>query len=135
MLFIFSFLFLTPLLVLFLMGIIEAYKALKDIKYRVSTGNKPLQVIEADRNHVMICKGDTCFEFFRPEIRNNRYIIPVIKWKGNGNKFKSMEKKYISVTDLNYYTNTGSFEDFVNEVKKVKEIEQFESNLYKLFDY
>jgi len=83
----------------------------------------------------MICKGDTCFEFFRPEIRNNRYIIPVIKWKGNGSKFKSMEKKYISVTDLNYYTNTGSFEDFVNEVKKVKEIEQFESNLYKLFDY
>ena len=117
------------------MGIIEAYKALKDIKYRVSTGNKPLQIFEVKDDHVMICKLDTCFEISKPEIRNNSYVVPIIKWKGNGSKFKSIERKYISIIDLNYYTNTGSFEDFVNEVKKVKEIEQFESNLYKLFDY
>ena len=71
------------------MGIIEAYKALKDIKYRVSTNNKPLQILEAKENHVMICKGDTCFEISEPEIRNNRYLVPIIKWRGNGSKFKS----------------------------------------------
>ena len=54
------------------MGILEAYKALKDIKYRVSN-NKPLQIVEAKENHVMICKGDTCFEFFKPE-KQGKYL-------------------------------------------------------------
>jgi hypothetical protein len=117
------------------MGILEAYKALKDIKYRVSTNNKPLQIIEADENHVMICKGDICFELFKPEIRNNHYVVPVIKWRGNGNKFKSMERKYISVTDFGYYTNTASFKEFADRVKKIKEVEQYESDISRLFDY
>jgi hypothetical protein len=117
------------------MGIIEAYKALKDIKYRASTKDKPLQVIDANENHVLMCKGDTCFELFKPEVRNNRYLIPIIKWHGNGTKFKSLERKYISVTDFNYYTNTVSFEDFVKRMKKIKEIENDLSTLSKFFDY
>ena len=117
------------------MGIIEAYKALKDIKYRVSTGNKSLQVLEAKDKYVMICKGDTCFEISEPEIRGKNYVVPIIKWRGNGNKFRSVERKYISIMDLNYYTNTASFKDFTDKVKKLKEIEQFESDLYKFFDY
>ncbi len=83
-----GFLFLTSLLVLFLMGILEAYKALKDIKYRVGN-NKPLQIVEAKENHVMICKGDTCFEFFKPEKQGKNYVVPVIKW--NGLVFRSRE--------------------------------------------
>ncbi len=71
-----GFLFLTSLLVLFLMGILEAYKALKDIKYRVGN-NKPLQIVETKENHVMICKGDTCFEFFKPEKQGKYYVVPI----------------------------------------------------------
>ncbi len=117
------------------MGIIEAYKALKDIKYRVSTKDKSLQIIDANENHVLICKGDTCFELFKPEIYDKRYVMPIVKWKGNGTKFKSLEKKYISVTDFNYYTNTVSFEDFVKRMKKIKELENDLLMLSKFFDY
>jgi CRISPR/Cas system-associated protein Cas5 (RAMP superfamily) len=117
------------------MGIIEAYKALKDIKYRVSTNNKPLQILEAKENHVMICKGDTCFELFKPEKNGKSYIVPVIKWNGNGSKFKSMEKKYIPLSDLNYYMNSSSFKDFAEKVKQIKEVEEDQARLLKLFDY
>ena len=117
------------------MGILEAYKALKDIRYRVSTGNKPLQIVEAKENHVMICKGDTCFEFFKPEKQGKHYVVPVIKWNGNGSKFKSMEKKYIALSDLNYYTNSSSFKDFADKMKKIKEVEEYQSGLSRLFDY
>jgi len=117
------------------MGILEAYKALKDIKYRTSTSNKPLQIIEAKENHVMICKGDTCFEFFKPEKQGKNYAVPVIKWNGNGSKFKSMEKKYIALSDLNYYTNSTSFRDFADKMKKIKEVEEDQARLLKLFDY
>ena len=117
------------------MGILEAYKALKDIKYRASTSNKPLQIVEVKENHVMICKGDTCFEFFKPEKQGKYYVVPVIKWRGNGNEFKSMEKKYIALSDLNYYMNSSSFRDFADKVKKIKEVEEYQSGLSKLFDY
>jgi len=117
------------------MGILEAYKALKDIKYRASTSNKPLQIVEAKENHVMICKGDTCFEFFKPEKQSKNYVVPVIKWHGNGNEFKSMEKKYIALSDLNYYTNSTSFRDFADKMKKIKEVEEDQARLLKLFDY
>jgi CRISPR/Cas system-associated protein Cas5 (RAMP superfamily) len=117
------------------MGIIEAYKALKDIKYRISTSNKPLQIIEAKENHVMICKGDVCFELFKPEKNGKSYIVPVIKWNGNGSKFKSMEKKYIPLSDLNYYMNSSSFKDFAEKVKQIKEVEEDQARLLKLFDY
>ena len=117
------------------MGILEAYKALKDIKYRASTNNKPLQIVEAKENHVMICKGDTCFEFFKPEKQGRSYIVPVIKWHGNGSKFKSMEKKYIPLSDLNYYMNSSSFKDFADKVKQIKDVEEDISRLSKLFDY
>jgi len=117
------------------MGIIEAYKALKDIKYRISTSNKLLQIIEAKENHVMICKGDTCFEFFKPEKNGKSYIVPVIKWNGNGSKFKSMEKKYIPLSDLNYYMNSSSFKDFAEKVKQIEEVEEDQARLLKLFDY
>jgi len=116
------------------MGILEAYKALKDIKYRVSN-NKPLQIVEAKENHVMICRGDTCFEFFKPEKQGKNYVVPVIKWNGNGSKFKSMEKKYIALSDLNYYTNSSSFRDFADKMKKIKEVEEDQARLLKLFDY
>ena len=116
------------------MGILEAYKALKDIKYRVSN-NKPLQIVEAKENHVMICKGDICFEFFKPEKQGKYYVVPVIKWRGNGNEFKSMEKKYIALSDLNYYMNSSSFRDFADKVKKIKEVEEYQSGLSKLFGY
>ena len=117
------------------MGILEAYKALKDIKYRVSSNNKSLQIVEAKENHVMICKGDTCFEFFKPEKQGKYYAVPVIKWHGKGGEFKSMEKKYIALGDLNYYTNSSSFRDFADKVKKIKEVEEYQSGLSKLFDY
>ena len=117
------------------MGILEAYKAIKDIKYRVSSNNKPLQIVEAKENHVMICKGDTCFEFFKPEKQGKNYVVPVIKWRGNGSKFKSMEKKYIALSDLNYYTNSTSFRDFADKMKKIKEVEEDQARLSKLFDY
>jgi len=117
------------------MGILEAYKALKDIKYRVSSNNKSLQIVEAKENHVMICKGDTCFEFFKPEKQDKYYAVPVIKWNGNGSKFKSMEKKYIALSDLNYYTNSSSFKDFADKMKKIKEVEEDQARLLKLFDY
>ena len=117
------------------MGILEAYKALKDIKYRVSSNNKPLQIVEAKENHVMICRGDTCFEFFKPEKQGKYYAVPVIKWNGNGSKFKSMEKKYITLSDLNYYTNSSSFKDFADKIKKIKEVEEDQARLLKLFDY
>ena len=116
------------------MGILEAYKALKDIKYRVSN-NKPLQIVEAKENHVMICKGDTCFEFFKPEKQGKYYAVPVIKWNGNGSKFKSMEKKYIALSDLNYDMNSSSFKDFADKMKKIKEVEEYQTKLSKLFDY
>ena len=116
------------------MGILEAYKALKDIKYRASN-NKPLQIVEAKENHVMICRGDTCFEFFKPEKQGKNYVVPVIKWNGNGSKFKSMEKKYIALSDLNYYTNSSSFRDFADKMKKIKEVEEDQARLLKLFDY
>jgi len=117
------------------MGILEAYKALKDIKYRTSTSNKPLQIVEAKENHVMICKGDTCFEFFKPEKQGKNYVVPVIKWHGKGGEFKSMEKKYIALSDLNYYTNSTSFRDFADKMKKIKEVEEDQARLLKLFDY
>ena len=117
------------------MGILEAYKALKDIKYRVSSNNKSLQIVEAKENHVMICKGDTCFEFFKPEKQGKNYVVPVIKWNGNGSKFKSMEKKYIALSDLNYYMNSSSFRDFADKMKKIKEVEEDQARLSKLFDY
>ena len=116
------------------MGILEAYKALKDIKYRVSN-NKPLQIVEAKENHVMICKGDTCFEFFKPEKQGKNYVVPVVKWHGKGGEFRSMEKKYIALGDLNYYTNSSSFRDFADKVKKIKEVEEDQARLSKLFDY
>jgi hypothetical protein len=117
------------------MGILEAYKALKDIKYRVSSNNKSLQIVEAKENHVMICKGDTCFEFFKPEKQGKNYVVPVIKWHGKGGEFKSMEKKYIALGDLNYYMNSSSFRDFADKMKKIKEVEEYQSGLSKLFDY
>ena len=116
------------------MGILEAYKALKDIKYRVSN-NKPLQIVEAKENHVMICKGDTCFEFFKPEKQGKNYVVPVVKWHGKGGEFRSMEKKYIALSDLNYYTNSSSFRDFADKMKKIKEVEEDQARLSKLFDY
>jgi len=117
------------------MGILEAYKALKDIKYRVSSNNKSLQIVETKENHVMICKGDTCFEFFKPEKQGKNYVVPVIKWHGKGGEFKSMEKKYIALSDLNYYTNSTSFRDFADKMKKIKEVEEDQARLLKLFDY
>ena len=117
------------------MGILEAYKALKDIKYRASTSNKPLQIVEAKENHVMICKGDICFEFFKPEKQGKYYVVPVVKWHGKGGEFKSMEKKYIALSDLNYYTNSSSFRDFADKMKKIKEVEEDQARLSKLFDY
>ena len=117
------------------MGILEAYKAIKDIKYRVSSSNKSLQIVEAKENHVMICKGDTCFEFFKPEKQGKNYVVPVIKWHGKGGEFKSMEKKYIALSDLNYYTNSTSFRDFADKMKKIKEVEEDQARLLKLFDY
>jgi len=117
------------------MGIIEAYKALKDISYRVSSQNKPLQVIDANENHAMICKGDTCFELFKPEKIDNQYVVPVVKWRGINGKFKSMERKYIALTELYYYTNSVSFVDFVEKLKKIKEVENDLSRLQKFFDY
>jgi len=117
------------------MGILEAYKALKDIKYRASTSNKPLQIVEAKENHVMICKGDICFEFFKPEKQGKYYVVPVVKWHGKGGEFRSMEKKYIALSDLNYYTNSSSFRDFADKMKKIKEVEEDQARLSKLFDY
>ena len=117
------------------MGILEAYKALKDIKYRVSSNHKSLQIVETKENHVMICKGDTCFEFFKPEKQSKNYVVPVIKWHGKGGEFKSMEKKYIALSDLNYYTNSTSFRDFADKMKKIKEVEEDQARLSKLFDY
>ena len=117
------------------MGLSEAYKALKDLKYRASTNNKSLQVLEAKENHVMVCKGDTCFEFFKPEKQGKNHVVPVIKWNGNGSKFKSMEKKYIALSDLNYYTNSSSFRDFADKMKKIKEVEEDQARLLKLFNY
>ena len=116
------------------MGILEAYKALKDIKYRVSN-NKPLQIVEAKENHVMICKGDTCFEFFKPEKQGKNYVVPVVKWHGKGGEFRSMEKKYIALSDLNYYTNSSSFRDFADKMKQIKEVEGYQSGLANLFEY
>ena len=117
------------------MGILEAYKAIKDIKYRVSSNNKPLQIVEAKENHVMICKGDICFEFFKPEKQGKYYVVPVIKWRGKDGEFRSMEKKYIALSDLNYYMNSSSFRDFADKVKKIKEVEEYQSGLSKLFGY
>ena len=117
------------------MGLSEAYKALKDIRYRASTNNKSLQVLEAKENHVMVCKGDTCFEFFKPEKQGGYYVVPVIKWNGNGSKFKSMDKKYIALSDLNYYTNSTSFRDFADKMKQIKEVEGYQSGLANLFEY
>jgi len=118
-----------------LMGLSEAYKALKDMRYRVSTNNKPLEILEAKENHVMICKGDMCFEFFKPEKQGKYYIVPVINWSGNGSKFKSMAKKHIALSDLNYYMNSTSFKDFAEKMKKIKEVEEDQARLLKLFDY
>jgi len=117
------------------MGIIEAYKALKDIKYRASDEKKQLQIFDVNDNHVMMCKGETCFELFKPEIRGNHYVVPIIKWRGNGSKFKSLEKKYITITDFNYYTNTGSFDEFVKKTKKIKEVESDILTLMRFFEY
>ncbi len=116
------------------MGILEAYKALKDIKYRVGN-NKPLQIVETKENHVMICKGETCFEFFKLEKQGKYYVVPIIKWHGKGGEFKSMEKKYIALGDLNYYMNSSSFKDFAEKMKKIREVEEDQARLSKLFDY
>ncbi len=83
----------------------------------------------------MICKGDTCFEFFKPEKQGKNYVVPVIKWNGKGGEFRSMEKKYIALGDLNYYMNSSSFRDFADKVKKIKEVEEYQAGLSKLFDY
>jgi len=63
------------------------------------------------------------------------YVVPVIKWNGNGSKFKSMEKKYIALSDLNYYTNSTSFRDFADKMKQIKEVEGYQSGLANLFEY
>ncbi len=83
----------------------------------------------------MICKGDVCFELFKPEKNGKSYIVPVIKWNGNGSKFERMEKKYIPLSDLNYYMNSSSFKDFAEKVKQIKEVEEDLARLLKLFDY
>ncbi len=46
-----------------------------------------------------------------------------------------MEKKYIALGDLNYYMNSSSFRDFADKVKKIKEVEEYQAGLSKLFDY
>jgi len=117
------------------MGITEAYKALKDIKHRLSDNGKTLEVMEAKENHVMVCKGGTCFEFFKPEKQDKIYVVPVVKWQGSGSKFRSVEKKYIALADLNHYMNATSFRDFSEKVRKIKDVEEDERRLLKLYDY
>ncbi|MCI4407562.1 MAG: hypothetical protein JHC26_00585 [Thermofilum sp.] len=118
------------------MGLIEAYKALKDIKYRISNIDKPIEVVEVKKDSVMICRGDTCFELFEPvKLNNNQYIVPVVKWYGDGRKFKLMEKKYIALGDLNYYMNTSSFVDFADKLKKIKDVETDMIRLLNFFDF
>jgi hypothetical protein len=124
------------------MGLIEAYKALKDISYRVSNSNKLVEVVTVDEGHVMICKGDTCFELQKPEQIGKELVIPVLKWskpmlrlRRRGDKYEIMERKYITLSDLNYFMNTYDFRDFTKRMKNIKEVENDISRLYKFFDY
>jgi hypothetical protein len=124
------------------MGLIEAYKALKDISYRVSNSNKLVEVLTVDQDRVVICKGDTCFELQKPEQLGKELVIPVIKWskpklmlRRRGDKFELMERKYIALSDLNHYMNTYDFREFTKRMKNIKEVETDISRLYKFFDY
>ncbi|ALG97167.1 hypothetical protein AVT97_gp04 [Sulfolobales Virus YNP2] len=124
------------------MGIVEAYKALKDISYRASNNTKLIEVVTVDEGHVMICKGDTCFELQKPQLIDKELVIPVLKWskprltlRRRGDKYEIMERKYITLNDLNHFMNTYDFRDFVKRMKNIKEVETDISRLYKFFDY
>jgi len=124
------------------MGLVEAYKALKDISYRASNNTKLIEVVTVDEGHVMICKGDTCFELQKPEQIGKELVIPVLKWskprltlRRRGDKYGIMERKYITLNDLNHFMNTYDFRDFVKRMKNIKEVEPDITRLYKFFDY
>lgn len=120
------------------MSLLDAYYAIKDIRYRLSSNNSPIEVMEAKQDYVLVCKGDICFEIQKPEKVNKTYVVPVTKWerRGRGNKLKmSFERKYVPLADFNYYMNTTSFRDFTTKMKLVREVQEYENRLKAFFDY